>query len=130
MKSYTVVISRLQQYTTCIEVQAENGKDAETQALEQCDKCTFIPSGKAFHEVVESCEAGILGRTYKDGTLCNGSHLSRTYYPSGALLLEIPVVQGERHGVSRSYFESGELLAEWVYEHDKLTTSVSYFKAA
>jgi antitoxin component YwqK of YwqJK toxin-antitoxin module len=37
------------------------------------------------------------------------------YYKSGALCLETPYVNGERHGIEKEYYESGALWVETPY---------------
>ena len=38
--------------------------------------------------------------------------VKKTYYDSGALWLEIPYVDGYKHGIEREYYESGVLWRE------------------
>jgi hypothetical protein len=115
MNTDKAVMSRLHPCTSITGVRAEGGKEVEDIALEHC---------------AESPTTGVaLGRTYRDGTQCDCDMIDSRYYSSGALLLEVPIVHGEFHGTARSYFESGELLAEWVYDHDKLISTTSHYKA-
>jgi antitoxin component YwqK of YwqJK toxin-antitoxin module len=42
------------------------------------------------------------------------------YYKSGALCLETPYVNGERHGIEKEYYESGALWVETPYVDDSI----------
>ena len=42
-----------------------------------------------------------------------------TYYESGALMYEIPYVNGKEHGIRKGYYRSGVLLSETPYVNGK-----------
>ena len=41
--------------------------------------------------------------------------ITKQYYESGAIEWEIPYVNGERHGIDKFYYESGALMVETPY---------------
>jgi len=49
----------------------------------------------------------------------NTVEVRKEYYATGALLSEIPYVNGERHGITKEYYSSGTLYAEVPYVKGK-----------
>ncbi len=53
--------------------------------------------------------------TYKDGTDCECDSIYRTYYDSGELYNEYPIINNNIHGISYMYYKSGRLKSKQIY---------------
>ena len=56
------------------------------------------------------------------------SEIKRSYYPSGQLAYEIPYQNNQRHGIEKSWHESGKLQLKKYYLYNEGVSKEEYRK--
>lgn len=56
---------------------------------------------------------------YKNGQYCNADSIKTSYYESGQIMVETPIINGMKEGLEQTYFKNGRLQKTIWFENDR-----------